>query len=173
MRYAMAAVGLVLGFAALLASCGGADICLGCDGNSTPSPQNLVTATGNINQIVGSAALVEDVRVIFCVGFDGPFLDCTNTFSTTVDTNGNFTRSRLPKGSLRVGFRLDPNDNGMFEPTEPWAELEDPNGFLTNLTGGQTANILDVTIDFDTNTATATQITVTTTPTPTPNPNPT
>ena len=166
----MVSAALLLG--AALAGCGGADICLGCNGNSTPSPQNLVTATGNINQVIGSAALLEDVRVVFCVDFDGPFLDCTNTFSTTVDANGNFTRSRLPKGSLRVGFRLDPNDNGMFEPTEPWAELEDPSGFLSNLSGGQTANILDVTIDFDTHTATATQITVTTTPTPTPNPNP-
>src|SRR4030095_3084398 len=95
------------------AGCGGKHICLGCDGNSTPSPQNLVTATGNINQIVGSAALVEDVRVIFCIGFDGPFLGCTKTLRTTVDANGNFPRSRLPRGSLRVGFRLDPNDNGV------------------------------------------------------------
>src|SRR5262245_31620354 len=173
MRGALSMVCAALPLAALLASCGGKDICLGCDGNSTPSPQNLVTAVGNINQIVNSAALVEDVRVIFCVGFDGPFLDCQNTFSTSVDTNGKFTRSRLPKGSLRVGFRLDPNDNGVFEPGEPWAELEDPNGTLSNLTGAQTANIFDIVIDFGANTATATQITVTTTPSPTPNPNPT
>jgi hypothetical protein len=170
MRSALSAASAALVLAALVASCGGKDICLGCDGNSTPSPQNQVTVTGNVNQIVDSSALLQQVRVVFCVDFTGDFLECDNTFTASVDSAGNFSRSRLPRGSLRVGFRLDPDDDGTFEPDEPWAELEDPRGQLTNLSGGQTVQLFDITIDFGANTATAAEIRVVNTPSPTPNP---
>lgn len=156
--------------AGALAGCGGKDICLGCEGNTTPSPQTLVTVQGDIFQIQGSSALPEQVRVVICVDFEGDFLSCQNTFTTSVDSSGNFSRSRVSAGSLRVGFRLDPNDDGTFAPDEPFAELEDPNGFLTNVQGGRTVSILSVTIDFAAETATAAEITVRTTPTPTPSP---
>jgi hypothetical protein len=156
MRYAMAALGAALGLAALLASCGGADICLGCDGNTPVNPENQVTAQGNVFQIQNSAALVEDVRVVFCVNSDDPDFDqCVDTYATRVGADGNFSRSGINSGSLRVAFRLDPNDNGSFEPDEPFAELQDPNGFLGNVGPRQSVTLADVIIDFNSRTATA------------------
>lgn len=153
-----------------LAGCGGKDICLGCDGSATPGPNTLVGVRGDIFQIQGSSALFEQVRVVFCVDFGGDFLDCQNTFTSSVDSSGRFSRSRITAGALRIGFRLDPNDDGVFDPTEPFAELQDPNGVLQNVPGGRTVEVLDVTIDFGSETATARQIRVTLTPTPTPSP---
>ena len=156
--------------AAALAGCGGKDICLGCDGRATPGPNTLVNVPRGILQIQGSSALFEQVRVVFCVDFGGDFLDCQNTFTTSVDSSGSFSRSRITAGSLRVGFRLDPNDDGLFDPTEPFAELEDPDGRLQNVPGGRTVELLDVTIDFGSETATARQIRVSLSPAPTPSP---
>jgi hypothetical protein len=167
--FGMVGLGLVLAsaLAAVIASCGGSDICLGCDGNSTPSPNTLVAVQGGIFQIQGSSALPEQVRVVICVDFTGAFLDCQNTFTTGVSSSGDFSRTRITEGALRVGFRLDPNDDGTFEPTEPWAELQDPDGFLDNVAGGETAEILDITINFTDETATAEEIKVLrTSPTP-------
>lgn len=172
MRGVIGTVGLWLGLAlvlgAAIASCGGSDICLGCDGNSTPSPNTLVAVQGGIFQIQGSSALPEQVRVVICVDFTGAFLDCENTFTASVSSSGDFSRTRITEGALRIGFRLDPNDDGTFEPTEPWAELQDPDSRLDNVTGGETAQVLDVTINFTGNTATADEITIVTSPSPTP-----
>jgi hypothetical protein len=178
MRRAIETVGLWLGLALVLgvaiASCGGSDICLGCDGNSTPAPNTLVAVQGNIFQIQGSAALPEQVRVVICVDATGDFLSCqSNAFTTSVSSTGEFSRTRITEGSLRVGFRLDPNDDGVFDPNEPWAELEDPDGFLDSVPGGDTAQVLDITIDFAGNTATAEEIKIVTTASPTPAPAPT
>jgi hypothetical protein len=172
MRRAIGTVGLWLGLALVLgvaiASCGGSDICLGCDGNSTPAPNTLVAVQGGIFQIQGSSAVPEQVRVVICVDFTGEFLACQNTFTTSVSSSGDFSRTRITEGALRVGFRLDPDDDGNFEPDEPWAELEDPDGFLDSVAGGETAQVLDVTIDFSGNTATAAEIKIVTSPSPTP-----
>jgi hypothetical protein len=159
--FGMMGLGLVLAFAlaAVIASCGGSDICLGCDGNSTPSPNTLVAVQGNIFQIQGSPALPEQVRVVICVDATGDFLSCENdAFTTGVSSTGEFSRTRITEGALRIGFRLDPNDDGRFDPDEPWAELQDPDGFLDDVAGGETAQVLDVTIDFAANTATAEEI---------------
>ena len=173
MRGALSVGWVALSLALLLASCGGKDICLGCDGNTPVNPENQVSAQGNIFQIQNSAALVEDVRVVFCVNSDDPDFDqCVDTYATRVGADGNFSRSGINSGSMRVAFRLDPNDNGAFEPGEPFAELQDPNGFLGNVGPRQSVTLADVIIDFNAMTASA-DISKGTATSPTPRPSPT
>src|SRR5262245_4529400 len=123
MRYAMAALGAVLGLAALLASCGGADICLGCDGNTTPSPQTLVTVQGNLIQVVNPPTTFQSMQVIVCTDDpNGPLQECENSVTGPVDSSGNFTVTRARRGSLRIGFWLNPpNGSGSFDPDTPFA----------------------------------------------------
>jgi hypothetical protein len=173
MRGALSVVCAALPLAALAASCGGKDICLGCDGNSTPSPQNLVTVQGNIRQVVNPPSLLENMGVFVCSNDpDGPIQQCEDGFTGTADADGNFVVRRVDRGSLRVAFWVDPNNTGSFQPDDLFGELQDPDGFLDNVTGGRTVVLSDVEVNLGTMTATAQEIQIVVSPSPTPNPAP-
>jgi len=161
-------VALVATLVAALAACGGDDICLNCP-SGTPTPGSSgVTVTGNI---ASSSPFTSppNINVVICVGFDPDqgVQNCPDTFLTVPSVEGSFTRSSVDPGALTVFFWVDADDNGMIDPTDPLAQLADPEGQLSGVAAGQTATLGNVRIQFLDGSATAT-ITVGQTPTPTP-----
>lgn len=168
MRRATWRVRLVAGLAAGLLACGGDDICLQCpDGTPTPGQSGAIV-TGqivNTNPFTNPAS----INVVICVGLDPNegVENCPNTFITTANTQGDFTRNNVVAGSETVFFWVDADQNGMIDPDDPLAQLVDTQGALESVRSGQTVTLSSVRISFVDDTATAT-ISVTNTPTPTP-----
>jgi hypothetical protein len=167
---------IVAAFAALLAACGGGDICLNCPSGS-PTPTTQVSLAGNISRL--SLFLpFDDVTVIVCLDLppDQPATACTRFFLAAVAEDGTFSRTSIDPGSETIFFWVDQNNVGTIDPDDPIARLLDPEFELVDVTSGLTVNVVNAVVDFTDQTATA-DISVTTTstatPTPTPSPTPT
>src|SRR5262249_5299433 len=134
-------LGLAAALAVLLASCGGGDICLNCTPGG-PTPSTLVSITGNISQL---SILVpfDQVSVIICLDLppDKGASDCTHFFLAPVSETGAFARSSIQPGSETIFFWIDQNGNGMVNPGDPIARLQDPDGELVDVSTGQTVNV--------------------------------
>ena len=153
---------------AMLAACGGDDICLQCP-SGTPTPgQSGAIVTGTIVSIVPPQTPA-NVTVVICVDLPagGTADDCAQSFFTDVTTQGNFVRNNVKTGSETIFFWVDANNDGTIDPGDPLAELSDPQGELGDVQAGQTVTLANVTISFNDDTASA-DITVGLTPTPTP-----
>ncbi len=158
--------------AALLVACGGDDICLNCNPDSTPTPgpTTSVTLEGDILRL-STLDPLSSVVIVTCVdpAAGVPLADCSDAFTTQADNEGNFTRSRITAGALALFFWIDRNEDGQVDPGDPYAVLQDPESRLADVTGGETVDIQAAQVDFATQTAVAT-IVLSRTPTPTPVP---
>ena len=159
------ATALVL--AALMIACGGPDLCFNCP-SGTPTATPSIVVTGSIattNPLVNPTL----INVVVCVDLPPgtSVADCTTSFFIAVNSAGNFTRNNVDAGAETVLFWVDQNGDGMIDPGDPQALLQDPEGQLDNVRLGQTVTIASARVDFTQNTATAT-ISVGQTPTPAP-----
>ncbi len=156
----------------LLVACGGDDICLNCDPDSTPTPgpTTSIKLEGDILRL-STLDPLGSVVVVTCVDPQAgvPLADCTDAFTTLADNEGHFSRTRISVGALGLFFWIDRNEDGRVDPTDPYAVLQDPEGKLSDVTGGETVAIEAAQVDFTTQTAIAT-IVLSRTPTPTPSP---
>lgn len=159
---------LLLLVAAVVSACGGGDICLQCpDGTPTPGSSG-VTVTGTIVSSNPTTA-PSSITTIVCVGLEQgqSVTDCPNSFYADVNTDGTFTRRNVKDGAETIFFWVDTDMNGMIDPDDMLAQLQDSEGTLDRVQNGQTVTLSDIRIAFLNNTATA-NITIGLTPTPTP-----
>lgn len=155
-------------FAGGLLACGGDDICLQCP-EGTPTPgQSGAIVTGNIVS-TNPQTNPSSITVIVCVGLETgqSITNCPNSFYTTANTEGDFTRKNVIAGAETIFFWVDANQDGTIDEDDPQATLIDTEGELEDIQSGQTVTVANTRIDFVNQTATAT-ITVGLTPTPTP-----
>jgi hypothetical protein len=158
-----------LGFAVWLSACGGEDICLNCNAvpTPTPGPQNTVGLNGNIQRTESWFGPLSDVMVLVCVDSSSDFANCPTVYQTEVTVEGQFRRTRIDPGSLRVAFWVDQNEDGMIDPNDPFAELLDPESELVNVEEDETVTVSEAVVNFGARTAVA-GIGVDPTPTPAP-----
>jgi hypothetical protein len=151
-----------------LLACGGDDICLQCpSGTPTPGVSGAIVTgqIASVNPFTNPAS----INVVICVGLEeGQSVeDCPNTFLTTANTQGEFTRNNVQAGAETIFFWVDVDQNGMIDPDDPLAQLVDTEGQLDDVQSAQTVTLANVRIQFLQNAATA-DISVGLTPTPTP-----
>jgi hypothetical protein len=145
--------------------CGGSNICLGCDPDTTPTPnpENSVAVDGDIFTVIPDT-LLDELVVLACSERppETAPLDCGGR-STQPTNDGEFSISKVSEGALEI-FVYRRTDTSLI------AELEDPTGVLGDVRAGETADIQSMTVNFNTGIATALHIDVGSTPTPTPAP---
>ena len=159
---------LLVLLSAVVAACGGGDICLQCpDGTPTPVSSG-VTVTGAIVSSNPTTA-PSSITAIVCVGLEQgqSVTNCPNSFYADVNTDGTFTRRNVIDGGETIFFWVDSDMNGMIDPDDLLAQLIDSQGELDRVQNGQTVTLSNIRIAFLDNSATAT-ITIGLTPTPTP-----
>lgn len=169
------------GLALALIACGEDNICLNCGAvpEPTPGPRDVVSVEGNIRNWDTQDDLTR-IKVIGCIDLapDAPpeaFTNCPNTGNGFPDSSGNFAFEfrNEAEGTLQIAFwvcRREPEDCGRIEPTDDFARLEDPDGTLSDVDTGETAEISNVSISFSDRTAEAGFLRVSLTPIEPPDP---
>ena len=146
-------------------SCGGSDICLGCDPSSTPTPnpENSVDVIGDIFSVI-PATLYTDLRVLVCTDRPDttPPLDCGGR-TTEPGNEGDFAISKVSPGALEVFFYLKDDATEL-------ATLEDAEAKLSDIKRAETVDLQSITVNLNSGLANASYIQIGPTATPTPTP---